>query len=397
MTTAQNCKQSPLKAWLPVIGLTFSAFVFNTSEFVPIGLLTDIANTFQTSEAHAGLLITVYAWVVAIASLPLMVVFSNVEFRRLLLSVVVLFIASHLLSACATTYTMLMASRIGVACSHAIFWSIASPLAVHVAPEGRRATALSLIITGTSVAMIVGLPMGRVIGLHLGWRMTFFCIAMAALAVFLLLSLIFPKVPASDKMSFTQLPALLRTPALKAVYIMTIIAITGHYTGYSYIEPFLGQVAKLSDSLITLALTLFGLVGLLGSVLFSRYYDKCPGRFARFAVLGMTAFLLLLHLASFNTYTILALCVLWGLAVTFYNLVFNSAIIQIAPHATSIAMAAYSGIFNVGIGGGALVGGIVCTQLSIGWIGYVGGAIGIIASFYCVKRVMPLLRETNAA
>lgn len=157
-----------LGKWLPVVGLTFSTFIFNTSEFIPIGLLTDIASDFSITESKAGILITVYAWVVALASLPLMMVFSKTENKKLLLSIVALFTASHILSGFSSSYYMLMASRIGVACAHAIFWSMVTPLAVRVAPEGKRSVALSFIITGSSVAMIVGLPLGRAVGLMVG-------------------------------------------------------------------------------------------------------------------------------------------------------------------------------------------------------------------------------------
>ena len=146
MKNQKGGNKAQVKSWLPVIGLTFSAFVFNTSEFVPIGLLSDIATDFQISEAHAGLLITIYAWVVALVSLPLMMLLSKLKYCKLLFMVIGLFIASHLLSAIANTYLLLMISRIGVACSHAIFWSIASPLAVQVAPNGQRSVALSLLI-----------------------------------------------------------------------------------------------------------------------------------------------------------------------------------------------------------------------------------------------------------
>lgn len=132
MKAKQNNKKSLLGAWLPVIGLTFSAFVFNTSEFVPIGLLTDIAHDFSISEAGAGMLITIYAWVVALASLPLMLMVSKMENRKLMLVILCVFIISHILSAFSYNYYMLMVSRIGVACAHAIFWSVVSPLAVRV-------------------------------------------------------------------------------------------------------------------------------------------------------------------------------------------------------------------------------------------------------------------------
>ena len=334
--------------WLPLLGLTFSAFIFNTSEFVPIGLLTDIANDFQITEAHAGLLITIYAWVVALASLPLMLLVSKVEFKRLLLSVVALFALSHILSSVSSNYMTLMVSRIGVACSHAIFWSIASPLAVKVAPEGKRSLALSFIVTGTSIAMIVGLPLGRIVGLFLGWRMTFLCIAVLAALVFVFMAIVFPKVPNQNPVSLRNLPGLVKTPALTGIYILTVVAITGHYTGYSYIEPFMAQVAHLRESTITFALMLFGLAGIVGSILFSKKYDKHPVAFINVAVYGIVAFLYLLQPASISMGSTLLVCVLWGIAITAFNLVFQALIIQFAPQATSIAMSIYSGIFSIG-------------------------------------------------
>lgn len=257
-----------LREWLPVIVLMCCTFVFNTSEFIPIGLLSDIAADFGITEARAGLLITVYAWVVALVSLPLMLAVARMECRRLMLGVLGLFIASHVLSGLSSSYAMLMASRIGVACAHAVFWSIVSPLAVRVAPKGAQSAALGLIITGTSIAMIVGLPLGRVIGLYVGWRTTFFFIAAVAAAVWLFLAAIFPRVPSRDTISLRKVPSLLGNPALVGVYVLTVLMVTGHYTGYSYIEPFLAQVAGLDNDWITWVLTAFGLVGIVGSLWF---------------------------------------------------------------------------------------------------------------------------------
>lgn len=217
-----------------MIGLTLSTFIFNTSEFIPIGLLSGIASDFAISESQAGLLITVYAWVVAIASLPLMLVFAKTENRRLMLSIVALFVFSHILSGVAANYNMLMISRMGVACSHAIFWSIVTPLAVRVAPEGKGPSA------------------------------------------------------------YSQVTAVL-------------------------------------------------------------------------------------------------LCVLWGFAINSFNLTFQTEIIRNAPQGTSVAMSIYSGIYNVGIGTGALVGGSVCSDLGIPYIGYVGGAIALVAAVYFVRSLLPLL------
>ena len=384
-------EKSGLKAWLPVIGLTFSAFIFNTSEFIPIGLLSDIAADFSITESHAGLMITVYAWVVALASLPLMLIFAKTESKKLMLSITALFVVSHVLSGIASDFYMLMLSRIGVACAHAIFWSIVTPLAVKTAPEGKQSTALSFIVSGSSIAMIVGLPLGRTIGLYAGWRATFLIIGAAALLILCILAAVLKKTPGESNFSIRKLPALFKTPALLGIYLITVIAITGHFTGYSYIEPFMGQVTGMGSTLITLVLTLFGVVGIFGSIIFSRFYDRRPGFFIKYAISGICISLLLLQAASFSIWSEFLLCVFWGLAINSFNLVFQSEIIRNAPQGTAVAMSIYSGIYNVGIGTGALAGGAVCDGMGIQYIGYVGGAICFIALIYGMKKLFPLL------
>lgn len=393
-TSIMTNEKNNFRRWLPVISLTFSTFIFNTSEFIPIGLLSDIASDFAITESKAGMLITVYAWIVALASLPLMLAFSKTENKKLMLSIVALFIASHVLSGISTSYYMLMLSRAGVACAHAIFWSIVTPLAVRVAPEGRRSTALSLIITGSSVAMIVGLPLGRAVGLLVGWRATFLLIAALSAIVFIILAASLPKTPSDNDVSIKSLPGLLRTPGLGGIYLLTVIIITGHYTSYSYIEPFLAQVAGMSNTLITIVLSIFGIVGIIGSYFFAKYFDRHQFTFIRFAVAGISIFTLLLLPSAINTATVILICILWGLAINSYNLSFQSEILQVAPHGTAIAMSIYSGIYNVGIGAGALVGGNVCSYMGISNIGFVGGAIGLVASAYCILRLIPILRKT---
>lgn len=378
-------------SWLPVISLTFSTFIFNTSEFIPIGLLTDIAGDFSITEAKAGLLITIYAWVVAIASLPLMMAFSKTENKKLLLSIVALFTASHIMSGFSTSYVMLMISRIGVACAHSIFWSMVTPLAVRLAPGGNRSAALSMIVTGSSVAMIVGLPLGRAVGLMVGWRATFHLIGAISAVILLILALVLPKTPSDNDVSFRSLPRLLKTPGLLGVYLLTVLAITGHFTAYSYIEPFLGQVAGLSENAITLVLSGFGVVGIIGSVIFSKAFDKHGAAFIRIAVVGICVCVLLLGLASRNPVLIVLDCMLWALAINFYNLTFQAEILTLAPHGSSIAMSIYSGIYNLGIGSGALVGGLVCTHIGIAGVGYVGGGIGLVAAVYCLLVLIPIL------
>lgn len=391
-------KKKSFTRWLPLIGLTFAVFVFNTSEFMPIGLLTDIATDLNISEARAGLLISVYAWVVAIMSLPLMIMVSKMELKRLLLSIIALFVVSHVASAFAEGYYTLMLSRIGVACSHAIFWSIAPPLAVRTVPDGKRALGLSTIATGSSVAMVVGLPLGRVVGLYVGWRMTFLSIAIISALIFIFIAVVFPKLQSRGKFAFKQLPALLHNRVLVGVFIMSVLFATAHYTGYSYIEPFLGKVASMSPDLVTLVLIVFGASGMLGSIAFSKYYMANRRRFMLVMTLGPALCLLLLQVAAASLLSVVAVCIMWGAMATAFNIAFQDNTIRFAPeNATSIGMSIFSGIFNLGIGSGAYVGGLVVSHLSIDYIGYAGGIIGLIATFYLVVRYFPNMRRREMA
>lgn len=383
---------------LPLLGLTFCTFVFNTSEFMPIGLLSDIANDLNISDARAGMLISVYAWVVALMSLPLMIIVSKMELKRLLLTIIAVFVLSHVASALAEGYYTLMLSRIGVACSHAIFWSIVSPLAVRIVPDDKRAFALSMVATGSSIAMVVGLPLGRVVGLYLGWRMTFLSIGVISALIFIYIAAMLPKVPSRGKFSVKRLPALLHNRVLLGVFVMSVLFATAHYTGYSYIEPFLGRVAGFTPDIVTLVLIVFGGSGMIGSIAFSKYYMSNPRRFVAVATVAPAMCLLLIQVSAVSLASVLAVCVVWGSMATAFNIAFQDNVMRFAPEeATSVAMSIFSGIFNLGIGSGAYIGGVVVTHLSLGSIGYAGGVIGLLAAFYCVGRLFPNMRRREAA
>lgn len=383
-----------LKRWLPLLGVTFAVFVFNTSEFMPIGLLSDIALDLHVSASRAGMLISVYAWVVAIMSLPLMLMVSKYNLRGVLLAIVGLFVLSHVASAVATGYYTLMLSRIGVACAHAIFWSIAPPLAVRTVPDGKRALALSMVAGGSSVAMVVGLPLGRVIGLYVGWRMAFLFIAVVSALIFIYLCLVFPRMESRGGFSVRKMPALLRNRTLLGIFVMSLLFATAHYTCYSYIEPFLGNVAGMSAGVVTATLIAFGASGMLGSIAFGKWYMNHRYTFVFVVTIGPAIAMLLMQAAALWMAAIVAVCVVWGAMATAFNIAFQDNTIRYAPsEATSIAMSIFSGIFNLGIGSGAYIGGLVVTHASLAYVGYAGGLIGLLAAAYCALRLFPNMKR----
>lgn len=374
--------------WAPLVGLSVAAFIFNTSEFIPTGLLSDIAASFALNEAQAGTMISVYALAVLVLSVPLMVVCSRFDPKRLLLGVIGLFLAGQVLSAVAPTFELLVAARLLVAAAHAVFWSIASPYASRIVDESHASLAMSMVVTGTSVAMILGMPLGRVIGLALGWRMTFVCVAVVAGAVLLLLAAVMPRLDRGEPFSVRELPSLMKNGGLVAIYVATVLVATGYYTGYSYIEPFMQQVAHLAAGEVTAALTVFGCAGIVGSLLFSRCFDGHRAAFIRIMVGGVAAALALMLPASASFASACAVCALWGLCATAFNVAFQAEIIRLVPpEAAAVAVSIFSGLFNLGISLGTWLGGTVVTGPGIGLVGVVGAAVAFAGLVCCVMLI----------
>lgn len=359
-------------AWLRVVTLAVAAFIFNTTEFVPVGLLSDIAHSFDMPSAQAGIMLTIYAWVVGLMSLPFMLLTSQIERRKLLIALFVVFIASHMLSFLAWNFTILVASRVGIAFAHAIFWSITASLAIRLAPAGKRAQALSLIATGTALASVLGIPVGRIVGQYFGWRTTFFAIGVGALITLVCLARLLPKLPSEHSGSLKSLPVLFRRPALMSLYILTAIVVTAHFTAYSYIEPFVQTVAGLSENFATFLLLVLGFTGIIGSVIFGKLGNHHASLLIGVATGLLIACLLLLLPASGNSAMLTVLCAFWGIAIMLIALGMQVKVLALAPDATDVAMSLFSGIFNIGIGAGALLGNVVSMHASMASVGYIG-------------------------
>lgn len=374
---------STLKQWVSVCALAVGAFIFNTTEYIPIALLSDIGQSFGKPATEVGMMITVYAWIVALLSLPLMLMTKNIERRKLLLMLFALFALFHALSFFSWNFNILLVSRIGIALTHAVFWSITASLAVRLAPTGKTNQALGLLSTGTVLAMVLGIPLGRVVGQYFGWQLSFLLIGVCAVGVMLVLTKNLPALPSQNTGSLSSLPSLFKRRNLMLLYAMTVLIITAHFTAYSYIEPFVLQVGGFKAEQVTIVLSLYGLAGFAASYLFGKWFAKSQRLFmlGAVAVILLSA-LLLLPFASFP-YAVYALVFIWGVAIVIVSLGMVSKVLAFASDATDVANSIYSGLYNVGIGGGALLGHYVTVWFGLSNIGIAGALLAAAGLAVC--------------
>ncbi|MBJ8445622.1 sugar transporter [Acinetobacter bereziniae] len=386
-TPTPQSAPSETQQWVSVISLAFAAFIFNTTEFVPVALLSDIGKSFSMQATDVGIMITLYAWVVAPISLPIMLLTKNIERRFLLIGLFMVFVASHALSYFAWSFDVLLASRIGIAFSHALFWSITASLAVRVAPKGKEFQALGLLATGTALAMVLGIPFGRMVGESYGWRNTFGLIAIGAAVVCLILAKTLPRLPSVNSGSLSSLKVFLKRPSLMMVFALTVIVITAQFTAYSYIEPFALNIAHFSSTQTTTLLLIYGAAGFFGSYLFGKFAKKYPKLPIPLSSLILAISMLLLTTLSIDFVSFSVLSLFWGMAIICFSLAQQAKALNLASDATDVAMAIYSGLYNVGIGGGALLGGLVTANYGLNHIGVVGGIIAVLGTLLALVLV----------
>ena len=364
--------------WRVVI-MACAAFIFNTTEFVPVALLTDIGQSFDMQSSDVGLMMTVYAWTVMIMSLPAMLATGDMERKGLLLKLFVIFIIGHIISVIAWNYWILLIARICIAVAHSLFWAITASLVMRVAPKNKKTQAIGMLAIGTSLATILGLPLGRLIGQLVGWRITFAIIAALALIVMVFIMRLLPNLPSKNAGSLSSLPILAKRPLLIGLYATTVIIVSAHFTAYTYIEPFMVQIGELDPNLATIILLVFGVSGITASVIFNRLYRFGPTQFISGAMILLTISLTFMLASASYTATMFTLAFIWGIGISCIGLALQMRVLQLAPDATDVASAIYSGIFNAGIGAGALFGNQIAHHIGLEYIGFSGAALAMIA------------------
>ena len=364
--------------WRVVI-MACAAFIFNTTEFVPVALLTDIGQSFDMQSSDVGLMMTVYAWTVMIMSLPAMLATGDMERKGLLLKLFIIFIIGHIISVIAWNYWILLIARMCIAVAHSLFWAITASLVMRVAPKNKKTQAIGMLAIGTSLATILGLPLGRLVGQLVGWRITFAIIAALALVVMVFIMRLLPNLPSKNAGSLSSLPILAKRPLLIGLYATTVIIVSAHFTAYTYIEPFMVQIGELDPNLATIILLVFGVSGITASVIFNRLYRFGPIQFISTAMILLAVSLAFMLVSASYTVTMFSLAFIWGIGISCIGLALQMRVLQLAPDATDVASAIYSGIFNAGIGAGALFGNQITRHIGLEYIGFSGAALAMIA------------------
>jgi predicted MFS family arabinose efflux permease len=364
----------PLALW----ALTLSAFAIGTTEFVIVGLIPTIAASLKVSLPSAGLLVSLYALGVAIGAPVLTALTGRVPRKLLLLGLMALFTAGNLTAWMAPGYAALMAARVLTGLAHGVFFSIGSTIATGLVAKDKAASAIALMFSGLTVALVTGVPLGTFIGQHFGWQMTFLAVALLGVIAFAGIALLVPSNIAGSAPAglLTQL-AVLRKPRLLLVYAMTALGYGGSFIAFTYLAPILQEVAGFSAASVGLVMLVYGVSVAFGNIWGGKLADRkgpIPALQIMFALLA--AVLLVLQFTAAHRIAVLVTVLAWG-AVAFGNVPGLQVYVvrraeRDAPRAVDVASSLNIAAFNVGIALGAWGGGIIVARLGLmatPWIG----------------------------
>ncbi|MCD2518644.1 MFS transporter [Massilia sp. G4R7] len=357
----------PLALW----ALTLSAFAIGTTEFVIVGLIPTIAASLGVSVPSAGLLVSLYALGVAVGAPVLTALTGRVPRKRLLIGLMMLFTLGNLVAWMAPGYAALMAARVLTGLAHGVFFSIGSTIATSLVPKEKAASAIALMFTGLTVALVTGVPLGTFIGQHFGWQATFLAVSLLGVLAMVGSWILVPNDIASPKPASlpTQL-AVLRKPRLLLVYAMTTLGYGGSFVAFTYLAPILQEVSGFAASSVSLVMLVYGVSVAAGNIWGGKLADrKGPLAALQIVFALLAAVLLVMACTAPNKWLVLATVLAWG-AVAFGNVPGLQVYVvqraeRDAPGAVDVASGLNIAAFNVGIALGAWGGGLVVAHFGL--------------------------------
>lgn len=370
---------------LALLALTLGAFAIGTTEFVIVGLIPTIAADLHVSLPSAGLLVSLYALGVAVGAPVLTALTGRVPRKALLVALMVLFTLGNLIAWMAPGYGSLIVARVLTGLAHGVFFSIGAIIATSVVPKDKAASAIAIMFTGLTVALVTGVPLGTFIGQHLGWRATF--LAVAALGVIALIgSLLFvPRnLPRSAPATFGQQFAVLAQPRLLLVYAITALGYGGTFLSFTYLASILQDVTGFSANAVSLVLLVYGVSVAIGNLWGGRLADTLgpvPALKRIFALLAVVLFVL--TFTAYNTWLVLLTVLALG-AVAFGNVPGLQVYVvkqaqRFVPQAVDVASGLNIAAFNVGIALGASLGGLVVDHIGLMHTPWLGALVVVMA------------------
>lgn len=369
-----------------LLWLALGAFAIGTESYALAGLLPALSSELGVSIALAGQLITAFALAYALGSPLLAVATAGMERRSLLLTSIATFGVFNLLAATAHTYAILFIARIGMALAAGTFMPAASSYAVAISPPERRGRALSLIYAGLTFATVIGVPVGVLVGERLGWRSIFLgaaglaAIALSGLAVKLSPIPNPPSVPLSERIAVAR-----RSDIMGALGV-TVITLTGAFTIYSYLAPFLAETTGLTGDAVAAVLFLFGVGCTVGNLASGAASDRFgPQRVLLFVVSGLIVLFASLSLAAeflppaTARWVIVPIVGFWGLLGFAFPAAQQTRLVALAPRLAPITISLNASGIYLGISFGALLGSYVVSHHLVRQLGWVGAACDIVA------------------
>jgi len=368
---------------IALLALTAGAFGIGTTEFVIMGLLLQVSTDLHVSIAAAGLLISGYALGVAVGAPLLTIATRRIPRKTVLLALMAIFTLGNIACALAANYEMLMAARVITSLAHGTFFGVGSVVATGLVPPERRASAIAIMFTGLTAATLLGVPAGAWLGLHHGWRATFWAVALIGVVAFTVLAVFVPRGKADDRPSpLREELAVLGRPQVLLGLAMTVLGFAGLFVVFTYIQPLLTEVTGVSQAAVSPILLVFGGGLAVGNLLGGKLADRSlmPALLGTLMALAVVLgamqwvihtpaaaviFVVLLGIASFATVAPLQLRVLEKASGAGQNL------------ASSLNIAA----FNLGNALGAWVGGVVIERgpglAALGWVAALLTLVGL--------------------
>ncbi|MCF3100237.1 MFS transporter [Streptomyces roseoverticillatus] len=388
---------------LALLALAIGAFGIGTTEFVTSGLLPEIADEFGVSVPTAGYLTTGYALGVLIGAPILAILGGRVPRKAMLMALMGLFVAGNALSAAAPVFSVMLAGRVVASFAHGAFFGIGAIVAAGLVAPQKKAAAISMMFTGLTVANVVGVPMGTMVGQSAGWRITFFLIAGLGVLAVLGIAALVPRQPRPERARIGGELAAFRNPQVLLAMAMTVLGFGGVFTMTTYFTPMMTDAAGFASSSVTWLLVLFGLGMVAGNLVGGRYADRALMPMLLTALAGLAIVLALLPLAAHNKIATVIAVPLIG-AMGFATVPpLQKRVLDQAADAPTLASAANIGAFNLGNAIAAWLGGLVISAgfsyTAPSWVGAAMAASALLLALVsrALERRTGARAETGAA